>query len=1118
MDQQLVQLLESVLAPDTERVKNATTKLRKEVFSSPAALVPLIQVVTSTEVSPGVRQLAAVEARSLVPKYWNKLGTDQQLPIRNALLQAIMQEPVALVRHSAARIIAAIATIDLTDGDWADLPTFLQQAATSQIATQRETGVYILYTLLDVMASDFVDRFGVLFKLFQQTIQDPESTDVRVNTLLALSKMAMVLDADEDPESLTAFRDIFPRMVEVLEAVVRQGDEDRTTQAFEVFQTLLGCEPQLMARDFEPLVMFMVNLSSSKDIDNDSRSQALSFLMQCVKYRKLKVQGMRLGELMTLKALEIVPEVGDLHGGDDDITPGRSALALLDIMAQSLPPSQVVVPLLNALPNYVNSPDPQMRRAGIMALGYCVEGAPDFFSTQLKEIFPMVMRLLNDPEIRVREAALYGLARLADDLAEDLAKRHEELIPVLIDVFNVTVEQAIKSPDDEQQLNILKATCGAIDLIFSGMDEAVGAMYVSGLVPQLGGLLQHSDLKVKAAAISAMGSVAAASGASFIPYFQTIITVLSPYVMIKDSEDELLLRGVVCDALGSIATAVGPQTFQPYVEPLMRSTEEALHLDHMRLKETSFILWSTLAKIYHEDFAPFLGGIAKSLIESVKQEEPEFEVELGEEARELLGTEIVIAGKKVKVAAAESDGKSVLRAEKRIVAADEDDDADDDVVDLDDADEDDEAWDELTGATAVAMEKEIALDVIADVVSHTGKEYLPYYETTIESILELVDHSYEGVRKSAIGALWRAYATLWGIQEEAGSMGKWQPGLPLKVQPTPELAKLAETGITATVKVWKEEPERAVVTDINSSVAAVLKDCGPAILINQDIVKQITGIVLDILEKRHPCQQDLGEEDDTKLIEESSEYDWMTIDAALDVVAGLATALGPVFGELWKVFEKPVWKYAVSSDAAKRAAGVGTMATCIGGMGGAVGPFTPKLMKLLVHRLTDEDPHTRSNAAFATGLLCEKSDNVDELHRSFNTILSKLEPMFDQKDAAAVQDNAAGCVSRMILRFPDQVPLDDVLPAIIKILPLKQDYDENEPVWQLIVRLYQQENPLIRQFTPALMPALSSVLGEPRDQLTDERRGEVIQLVKYLHQQQPALLGQDKILHEVVSS
>jgi hypothetical protein len=34
-----------------------------------------------------------------------------------------------------------------------------------------------------------------------------------------------------------------------------------------------------------------------------------------------------------------------------------------------------------------------------MALGMCVEGAPDFISTQMKEIFPMVLQLLADPEV-----------------------------------------------------------------------------------------------------------------------------------------------------------------------------------------------------------------------------------------------------------------------------------------------------------------------------------------------------------------------------------------------------------------------------------------------------------------------------------------------------------------------------------------------------------------------------------------------------------------------------------------------------------------------------------------------------------------------------------------------
>ena len=54
---------------------------------------------------------------------------------------------------------------------------------------------------------------------------------------------------------------------------------------------------------------------------------------------------------------------------------------------------------------------------------------------------------------------------------------------------------------------------------------------------------------------------------------------------------------------------------------------------------------------------------------------------------------------------------------------------------------------------------------------------------------------------------------------------------------------------------------------------------------------------------------------------------------------------------------------------------------------------------------------------------------------------------------ASMNDNAAGCVSRMILKHPDRVPLDEILPPLVDCLPLKQDYDENEVIWKMIVRL-----------------------------------------------------------------
>ena len=793
---------------DTERVKSATAQLRKNYYTQPAALLLLLQLATSHE-SAQLRQLAAVEARTLVPRHWAAVSAEQKPQIRSGLLQATLSEQTPLVRHAAARVISAVAKIDLDDGEWADLPAFLQQAATSSEPGQREVGVYILFTLLDVIGDGFVEKLAELFALFAKTIRDPESAEVRVNTMLALSKMAMILDPDEDPQSLQAFRATFPDMVAVLKQAVDAADEDRTMQAFEVFQTLLGCDSQLMAAHFADLVRFMMEIAVARNLTDDARSQALSFLMQCVKYRKLKMQGLKVGEQLTLKCLQISTELDEARNEDEDVTPAASALGLLDIMAQSLPPSQVIVPLLHALPPYVNSDDADHRRAGILALGMCVEGAPDFISTQLKDIFPVVFRLLEDPQIRVRQAALHAVARLADDLAEEVGKEHQRLIPALIKNLDTATAQVSSKVDGERQLDVIKASCGAIDSVFEGIEQEDAAHYVAELAPRLSLYFGHPDFKVKAAAAGAMGTVAAAAKDAFLPYFENTVKALSQYVTIKDSEDELELRGNVCDALGSIASAVGAAPFQPYVGPLMQASEEAIHLDHSRLRETSYILWSTMSKVYEEEFTPYLDGVVKGLLQCLKQEESELEVELGEEAQDLLGTEITIAGKKVKVSAAGGEGRATL---SRVGTSSADfenaDDDDDDLNDADD-DDDDDAWDELTGVTAVALEKEIALDVIGDVLSHTRAKYVPYLETTVELALGLVDHSFEGVRKAAVGVLWRAYATLWSLCED-GQMEKWQPGLPLKVQPTAELVKLGQVAMTATLGIWQDELDRWV--------------------------------------------------------------------------------------------------------------------------------------------------------------------------------------------------------------------------------------------------------------------------------------------------------------------
>ena len=612
--------------------------------------------------------------------------------------------------------------------------------------------------------------------------------------MLALSRLATIMDTDNDEESLKMIQALIPQMVVVLKQAVDEGDDDRITQSFEVFQTLLGCDSSVLNPSFGDVVQFMITLAAEKSLDEDARTQALSFLMQCVSYRKLKMQSLKVGEQLTLKCLEISTEIGDSVADDEDVTTPRSALGLLDEMASTLPPSQVVVPLLHNLGPYVTSPDPHRRQAGIMALGMCVEGAPDFINTQMHEVFPLVMRLLEDPEVKVRRAALEGVMRIAEELPEELGKEHQTLIPAVVKHLDMAMKN-LAGPEDKENMNIIRTSTNCIESVVEGLDSDDIKPYLSELMSRLNRLFQHPDFKIKGAAIGATGQVAASAKTAFLPFFEDTMDALSEYVQMKDSPEELDLRSVTCDAMGNMALAVGGKAFQRYVRPLMQATEEGLHLNHPKLKETSYLFWAMMMKVYEGEFKPFLEGVLKALFECLETEESELEVDLGDEAEDLAGKEITIGGKKIKVAALSDDDT---------ISATEIEDLDDEAAD---AGSDDD-WDDMDIVTAVAQEKEIAVEVLGDILTHTTHDYIPFMEKTIEVVVPLLEHPYEGVQKAAISTLFRAYAAVWGLQPD--EIKDYTPSLPLQNQPSPQITQLGGIVMTGAVAIWQEEEDRYV--------------------------------------------------------------------------------------------------------------------------------------------------------------------------------------------------------------------------------------------------------------------------------------------------------------------
>jgi hypothetical protein len=112
--------------------------------------------------------------------------------------------------------------------------------------------------------------------------------------------------------------------------------------------------------------------------------------------------------------------------------------------------------------------------------------------------------------------------------------------------------------------------------------------------------------------------------------------------------------------------------------------------------------------------------------------------------------------------------------------------------------------------------------------------------------------------------------------------------------------------------------------------------------------------------------------------------------------------------------------------------------------------------------LTDPSEDVKRNAAFCAGVCCEHLR--ERATDAYPQILQALEPLFhidplSGESSAACIDNAAACVARMIMASPTHLPMPQVLPAFLKLLPLKTDMTENETVYTCVLGLLQMNHP-----------------------------------------------------------
>ncbi|CCH60559.1 hypothetical protein TBLA_0D00500 [Henningerozyma blattae CBS 6284] len=1115
MDQQFLSQLEQTLGaivqPNSAGLKEATKTLQNQFYKQASTVPALIHILQNSQ-DDALKQLSGVEARKLIPKFWKDLDTEVKNQIKSSLLQTSFSEPKEIVRHANARVIAAIGTEELEAQQWPDLIPNLIQAASGEDATTRQTSTFILLSLLEDYTPSLMAYIDDFLNLFGQLINDSASLETRSLAAQSLNHVSGLIEEQDqiNPQQASKFASLVPSVVGVLDAVIKADDTSNTKKIFNCLNDFLLLDSQLTGNTIGDLVKLSLQIASNTNLDEDVRVFALQFIISALSYRRSKVSQAKLGPEITMTALKVASEEIDVDdelnnedeaGENEENTPSLTAIRLLAFASSELPPSQVSSVIIDNLSNMMQSTNQFERRSILLAISVAVTGSPDYILTNFDKIIPATITGLKDTEPVVKLAALKCIHQLTSDLQDEVAKFHEQYLPLIIDII-----------DSAKFVVIYNYATVALDGLLEFIAYEAIAKYLEPLMNKLFFMLQNNNSsKLRCAVVSAIGSAAFAAGTAFTPYFKNSVQYLEQFIQNCSqiegmSEEDIELRAITFENISTMARAVRSDAFAEFAEPLVNSAYEAIKTDSARLRESGYAFIANLSKVYGENFAPFLKTVLPEIFKTLELDEYQFNF----------------------------DG-----------------DAEDLAAFADGATEED-LQNKFTVNTGIAYEKEVAAAALSELALGTKQNFLPYVEQSIKVLAEQVDESY-GLKETALSTLWNIVKAVFlasNIEPD-----NYPKGIPSTSYVDASILAVIQNVRSVSMTNLTEEFETSMVITVLEDFSNMIKQFGPVIIMDNGDSSMLEALcmqVLSVLKGTHTCQT-IDLEDDVPKDEDmdASETEATLLDVALEVLVSLSYALAGDFAKIFENFKPVILQLCQAKSKNKRSSAVGATSEIALGMK-SQNPFIQEMLETLLIRLTtDKSLDVRGNAAYGVGLLVEyASFDTLSIYPPVLKALYELLSAADQKIALSTDDesttemierafaNACGCVSRMALKNESGVPVDQAIPAMLAHLPLTISYEEYTPIFELIIKLYQSNSSAVTNHTPKIVEFFAAVFQKDNERIkleqestlgreenmerlkqfqTDEMKVKVVELLKYLNTNFNGIVAQNSILAPIVA-
>lgn len=1035
MTEELEQILSQLTQPDNAIIQQATAQL-KQAFKDPA-IIPGLCAVMSGSQNPQIRQSAAVMLRLRVKKHWKKISPNDRESLKAVVLQAFMQETEHTVQHSLSQLCAVMVKHETPDR-WPALLQLLNQSTKSSNPHDRQVGLLLLNKVIESNPEPFKPHYCQLLQLLRSVLEDHNNPTALYYCILTLTAITAFIGTEE----MHLMRSILPNLIVALKCLIK-ADQNQASEAMEVFNELMESEVSIIVPHVADVVRFFLEVGSDTNLSDSLRVKALSCVTFLIKLKSKTVLKQKLLSPILqaiFPVLTAAPPPGeqdpedeedDSGDGTDNESPKHCAAQIIDTMALHMPPEKLFQQLMPLTQTCLASENPYQRKGGLMCLAVLAEGCADHIRTKmLKSVLQTVCQSLSDSSQVVRSAGLFALGQFSEHLQPEVSTYCSELMPLLLGYLS----------------SLNQAKVGHVTKAFYALEnfmENLGAgiePYLPTLMETMLSALNNTDnLKIKELAVSAIGAIANAAKELLVPYFTPVIESLKGFLT-TTTEEMRSLQTQSLDTLSVLARTIGKDVFSPLAaECVQLGLNLTDTIDDPDLRRCTYSLYSAVSIVTPDCLTPHLTAITTVMLYALKS----------------------------------SEGVTAhLEEDKTFVLLDDDDDENEEKeVFL----EDDKGTDihDVAGFSvenAYIDEKEDACEALGEIAFNAGVAFQPFLESSFQQVYEMRDFPHEDVRRAAFGAMGQFCRAQHKVWKENPTEANHQA-----------LLKLLDIVVPCFLETVRREPERHVVMGVLESMNSVIKSCKEEVFKNPSRLKEISHAIRDVLKKKTPCQDSGGDEADDE--DQQAEYDAMLQEFAGEGIPLVAASVPadnffPFLNDLLPFIMN---KAKSSCTVADRSFSVGTIAEIlhalmsVSGGRGAAGRLSNRLLPVLVAGAKDSDPEVRNNSVFGLGCLAQAAGPI--VVSDYPMMLSVFSNLLSKESDLRVIDNLCAALCRMIMSNVDSVPLEQVLPALVARLPLKEDQEENNTVFSCLAMLYTHSPALVVNLMKPIVAASSHVLG-----------------------------------------